>query len=391
MYIEKIFGKQNITLEDIKNLLAYNNEHRDVEFKECVDDKNYIKNFIKPIVGLANANGGLLIIGVSDGDKKIIGIENKPKHIDTLNNWIKNIEPSLSKHYNIMQIKLDEEKSIYLVDVEPTGSLYALKENNHFVYYIRKGPSTEEINPNEIIKIACQKENYEYNKGYRKGLLGGINNAIQEIARFLDIKEIDFIKFIEDKNINELMNIIKNAKTKNLSINIYQEVLHLNSNILYINEKAIHKNLTFEEESTKIDLLDNIQRVYDFNKKLNNNDIMELNNLPIYWLNNKKFNDSDINIYTSLSLLGFIKNIYGYYEFIHDDLQKYLTNYENNLNDILKNIDLIYKDSSINKEIICDLKDMLEKFSVEMAKELINIITIALFLKKAIKQVLYLE
>lgn len=396
MYIEKIFGKQNITYEDIKNLLANHNEHRDFEFKGSIDDK--INNFIKPIIGMANANGGLLITGVNN-DKEIIGIKNEPGYIDKLNNWIKDIiEPSLLNHYNIMQIKLDKEKSLYLVGVESTANLYAQKKGGDFIYFIRNGSSTTQIRPNDIVTVATQKENYKYNEDYRKGLLTSINNAIQEIARFFDIKETYFIKLIEDKNIDELISAIKNAKTKNLSINIYQEVLQLNSNILYLNENKPHRNLTIKEDNQQNLLLNKIAYAYGygFNEKLNENKIKEITKLPYHWLNvgNKNINNLNCcDVYSSLSLLGFIKDIYGYYEFLHNALLKYLANYDNNLNYILENLDLICKSKKppINKEIKDSLQDELEKFPNIMAKELITVIGVVLLLKKATRQALYLE
>ncbi len=73
MYIEQIFGKKNITHKDIENLFKnVKSEHRNLELKETVTREKLLVT----VTGMANARGGLLIIGVSD-KREIKGIQDK--------------------------------------------------------------------------------------------------------------------------------------------------------------------------------------------------------------------------------------------------------------------------------------------------------------------------
>ena len=73
MYIEQIFGKKNITHKDIENLFKnVKSEHRNLELKETVTREKLLVT----VTGMANARGGLLIIGVSD-QREIKRIQDK--------------------------------------------------------------------------------------------------------------------------------------------------------------------------------------------------------------------------------------------------------------------------------------------------------------------------
>ena len=390
MYIEQIFGKKNITHKDIENLFKnVKSEHRNLELKETVTREKLLET----VTGMANARGGLLIIGVSD-KREIKGIQDKNIDSEKINNWIQDIEPSLTDHYDIITLSFKKDKTLYLIDIEPSGNkLCGFKADKKFVYYIRKGLNTKQITPNEIIIIATQKENYEYNENYRKNIIYCIDNATNEIARFLEIKNAYLIQLAENENKEKLIDIILNTKTKNLSINIYQEILQLNSNILNSEENEPHKNLTIDEDKSKIELLNRISDAYGYDRRLNENQIKKMDNLVRYWLHNKPNKYVDYYVaYPPLSLAGYIRDA-CIYEIMYNFLKQFLFSYEYSLKYILDNFDIIYKSKKlfINKEVKDNLKEMFEKFPSEMARELIIVIKIMTILKNETKKILYLD
>jgi ATP-dependent DNA helicase RecG len=137
LFIEKIFGKSSITEEELKRKIKSGKmENVHLELKREISDD--VDHLLKPIVGLANGEGGILILGI-DEDGNIVGID---KDSDWINNKIKDlIKPSL-KDYNIVTVSTSLGKPVYLIDVASSTFLHAVKEKRYYVYYIRKGPST---------------------------------------------------------------------------------------------------------------------------------------------------------------------------------------------------------------------------------------------------------
>ena len=71
-------------------------------------------NIIKTIIAFANTAGGTLILGVRDGDKALVGIDNPIKEVEKMANLINDcISPKIAPNidvvsYNLHMRKLEE-------------------------------------------------------------------------------------------------------------------------------------------------------------------------------------------------------------------------------------------------------------------------------------------
>ncbi len=170
--------------------------------------------------------------------------------------------------------------------------------------------------------------------------------------------------------------------------------MQLNSNILNSEENEPHKNLTIDEDKSKIELLNRISDAYGYDRRLNENQIKKMDNLVRYWLHNKPNKYADYYLtYPPLSLAGYISDACTDETIYNNFLKQFLFSYEYSLKYILDNFDIICKSKKlfINKEVKDNLKEMFEKFPSEMARELIIVIKIMTILKNETKKILYFD
>lgn len=141
-------SKENIEKfdEDFVNILLKSNESNSLEFKQKVSSKEKIA---KSISSLANKNGGLLIIGISD-QKRIIGIDTDEE--------IYMIESAIQEYclphpkISIEKIKWNdpdpspyenEEKHILKVEIQKSETpIKAKDKNGNWHTYQREGDHT---------------------------------------------------------------------------------------------------------------------------------------------------------------------------------------------------------------------------------------------------------
>src|SRR6056297_3608741 len=96
--------------------LLQKEEGKQLEFKR---DLTSSKNLMKTIVAFANSSGGTVVIGVEDGTKSVVGIENILDEEERLSNIIADsISPRIVPNIEIVSI---EEKSLLLVEVYLSG------------------------------------------------------------------------------------------------------------------------------------------------------------------------------------------------------------------------------------------------------------------------------
>ena len=103
MYIEKFLNRSNgITKADVERLCKDNNiEHLYLEIKERVDDP--INNLLKPFVAFANAKGGLLILGVTNESKSVVGLDSAWDTQKITNIIRDHISPSVAGHFQVIK------------------------------------------------------------------------------------------------------------------------------------------------------------------------------------------------------------------------------------------------------------------------------------------------
>jgi ATP-dependent DNA helicase RecG len=159
---------------EIKSLIA-SGEGYNVEFKKSIPSK--VKEITEEICAFANASGGSLLIGVDDNNV-IQGVSfNNAKH-SAIQNSINEITPVL--HCEIYTIQIDE-KDIVVIEV-PSGA------NKPYVLsgaiYVRQGPNSQKLTTVEEMRDFFQQADRIY-----------FDEA--------PCKEIDLVKDIPDKNIDQ--------------------------------------------------------------------------------------------------------------------------------------------------------------------------------------------
>jgi ATP-dependent DNA helicase RecG len=98
---------------NIENILSLP-ESKTLEFKE---NSLAVKNIIKTIISFSNTAGGILIIGVRDKDKSIVGIDDPLKEVEKMANIIHdNVSPKISPNIDIISCR---NKDLLLIQVYP--------------------------------------------------------------------------------------------------------------------------------------------------------------------------------------------------------------------------------------------------------------------------------
>lgn len=117
------------------------------------------KSCLKTICAFMNANGGLLVIGVSD-DKEILGLSYdfktlKKQDADSFENHLTNIIGSRLKNKSLKFVKVSfvsiDEKEICIVKVHPSDQPVFLKEGNTEEFYVRTGNNSRPFSIGEAV------------------------------------------------------------------------------------------------------------------------------------------------------------------------------------------------------------------------------------------------
>lgn len=118
----------------IKNLLSHNDENSfyDKKQKLSLGSKEGKAKFIKHVCALANSNpenNSYIIIGVSDEENKIIGVDfyDDSKIQNLINAYLEN--PPKIQYENVPFPRLARHKVVGLVTIYPQGKIVSLKKN----------------------------------------------------------------------------------------------------------------------------------------------------------------------------------------------------------------------------------------------------------------------
>lgn len=154
-----------ISTNDLKSRIAHG-ETKTFEFKSSLrwnlksnaDDTKIEVAVLKTIAAFCNTEGGELVIGVSD-DKTILGIEhdhfsNGDKFLLHLRNLITDkLIPSVIKYVDYELVTLSEKIVCYVIcQKSPIDIWVKASKNDPEIFYVRTGPSTEELSPREATR-----------------------------------------------------------------------------------------------------------------------------------------------------------------------------------------------------------------------------------------------
>lgn len=133
----------------IEQLLSLE-EGKVLEFKE---NSKSSPNIIKTIIAFANTAGGTLILGVRDGDKALVGIDNPIKEVEKMANLINDcISPKIAPNIDVVSYR---NKNLLHVQIYPgPNKPYYLKTSgiSKGVYY-RVGPTNREADQTMIEEL----------------------------------------------------------------------------------------------------------------------------------------------------------------------------------------------------------------------------------------------
>lgn len=147
----------------IEKLLQEPEESHTLEFKTLSHIKNEVSRVVETIVSIANTEGGLVVIGISDpsseerGVERIIGIDQDLDNFDAIGRELQRVTPPISNLWPPLIIQ-EGEKRIAIIQVPKlTDQLRSLDKH----VWVRQQKSNRILSPHEIIK-------YSYLRGFER-------------------------------------------------------------------------------------------------------------------------------------------------------------------------------------------------------------------------------
>ena len=130
--------------------LLHEAEGKTLEFKR---DLSSPKNFLKTLVAFANTAGGRLIIGVEDGSRQVVGVENPLDEEERVCNLIADsIAPRLVPNVELITV---ENKTLLIVEVYLSGTRphWLKAEGSESGVYVRLGSSNRQADRELIAEL----------------------------------------------------------------------------------------------------------------------------------------------------------------------------------------------------------------------------------------------
>lgn len=181
-------------------ILSIPSEDHELEFKRIGNGEGSVTDIVESIVGLANAEGGMLILGIEDPEKtklkgkdRIFGIEENINNYDAIGREIQKIIPPLSSIWPPRKVPAGD-KHIGLLSVPKATD--GLRSINNYVY-VRQEKSNKRLTPSEVIK-------FSYAKGFERAdrELVDVNFNLLNTALFKEWKKS---REIIGENISEVL------------------------------------------------------------------------------------------------------------------------------------------------------------------------------------------
>ncbi len=157
--------------------LLQRNEGKTLEFKE---NAQYLPNILKTVVAFANSSGGIIVIGVVDKTKVVVGVPNALNEEERLTNSIaSSIAPLLIPDIEIHSYK---NKELILIHVPHLAGPYFIKSNGlEKGVYIRFGSTSRLADKETIRSLRDYSRNVYFDeKPYLEGTAESLDWAVME-------------------------------------------------------------------------------------------------------------------------------------------------------------------------------------------------------------------
>jgi hypothetical protein len=169
-----VFNKplEKVTVEDIQALIEprKERENQHLEYKSDINNSDDgKKEFLKDVTGLANAEGGYLILGIKEDDglpQEICGISKEVGN-QKIEEWITNVlisnlDPRLSFQIKVLDLENKTIVIIYIPESAKKPHMVTFKGKN--IFYVRHNVSVDPATQSEV------RDMFEYSKTNREKL-----------------------------------------------------------------------------------------------------------------------------------------------------------------------------------------------------------------------------
>lgn len=147
-------------------------EAQNIEYKQSWHD-----DYLKWVVGFANANGGSIFIG-KDDQGKVLGLADYKKLMDDLPNKVKD------KLGVMAEVNLHAESDLYYIEIIIPP--YAVPISLRGVYYYRSGSTNQELKGNALIEFLLKKTGKTW------------DDVVEPSSTFKDLDIDSFQEFLQD-------------------------------------------------------------------------------------------------------------------------------------------------------------------------------------------------
>jgi ATP-dependent DNA helicase RecG len=146
----------------ITKLLEIPEENETIEFKRVKSSGREVSRILESIVGLANADGGTLVLGIDDPEKsklkgldRVFGIEEDIDNYEAIGREVQKIVPPLGDIWPPQRIFIPEiQKTVALLTVPKAINNFCAVGGH---VYVRERKSNRLLTPHEISKFAYAK------------------------------------------------------------------------------------------------------------------------------------------------------------------------------------------------------------------------------------------
>ncbi len=324
MFIEQIFHTARPTYEDLKEFLNRFREDSRVEFKRSISE-DIDKNLLRVVVAFSNSEGGILIIGVTDKNREIVGCELDP---ETLENYLlTRIEPSISGLFVIETVQIPDGKHVLIVEVERSPQLHAIKiEGNakkgvttRYEYFYRSAMSSRLMPPSVLNRVSVIKSDLTYNFNFRIRIFLDINELLSSLLSRINFRgknkideakleklSRDYLKFYREPNAIdlEIVKVIRAMRLEFLYQEIWERITLFYGNILEAERYIPHKELTFEEDMSLLMLKRILNHGLNIDEERAN--VEYLSALRYIGLDHEVFYDKQLDVFSAKALFAFM-------------------------------------------------------------------------------------
>jgi ATP-dependent DNA helicase RecG len=191
------------------NMALKSVESQNVEFKS-----NWRDEYLKVICAFANADGGVLILGVDDNGRPI-GLKNAKKLLEDVPNKIKDILGIIPK----VITESKKGKDTLIIKVKPSYAPISC----HGRYFVRSWSTIQELKGKELTKFLISKSDRDWDEyAEEKGSIDDIDIKTVERFKEIAIKRLPFVKEEKDNlKLLQKLNLLENGKQKKAAILLF--------------------------------------------------------------------------------------------------------------------------------------------------------------------------